>query len=106
MLLVVILFIAIIIALIYLLRFKPATIRFGIPLAVIVAGIISFFIFQNIIFPYEDHVPLRASEQSQEAKDKARQSRMQTRERQGARSNTTQEYNGSSESSDIGISAQ
>lgn len=85
MILVVIAFIAIIVSLIYLLREKPLTIRFGTPLIIIVIAIVTFFIFQNIIFPYDQHSPIRASDHSDLNKEKARQSRMQSRERQNSR---------------------
>lgn len=85
MIIVVIAFTAIIVSLIYLLREKAASVRFGIPLAIIVLAIITFFIFQNHLFPYDQHTPIRASEQSQIAKEKAREARMQSRERQNER---------------------
>ncbi|UNM95862.1 hypothetical protein MMG00_11765 [Ignatzschineria rhizosphaerae] len=85
MIIVVIAFIAIIISLVYLLREKTASIRFGIPLAIIIVAIITFFIFQNYLFPYDQHTPMRASEQSQIGKEKAREARMQSRERQNER---------------------
>lgn len=85
MILVIIAFIAIMIALIYLLREKAPSVRFGVPLFIIILAIISFFIFQNILFPYDEHTPIRASEQSEATKEKARQSRMQSRERQNNR---------------------
>lgn len=88
MILVVIAFIIIITALTYILRDKTPTIRFGIPLIVIVLAIITFFIFQNILFPYETHTPMRASEQSEMNKEKNRYSRMQSRERQNSRSDS------------------
>lgn len=89
MILVVIAFIAIIISLIYLLREKSPTIRVGIPLIIIIVAIIAFFIFQNVLFPYDQHTPIRASEQSEIAKEKARESRMQSRERQNNRSDNS-----------------
>ncbi len=85
MILVVVALIGIIISLIYLLRNKTPAVRFGIPLIVIIIGVISFFIFQNMIFPYEDHVPIRASGLSDEAREKAREARMKDRERQSIR---------------------
>lgn len=88
MILVVIAFTAIIILLIHLLQEKTPAVRFGIPLILIFLAIIAFFIFQNILFPYDQHTPIRASEQSEEAKEKARQSRMQSRERQNNRSDS------------------
>lgn len=85
MILVVIALIGIIASLIYLLKNKAPAIRFGIPLILIIIGIISFFIFQNYIFPYEDHVPIRASGLTEEERSKARESRMKDRERQKER---------------------
>lgn len=85
MILVVVAFIAIIVTLIYLLRDKTPIIRIGIPLITIITAIIVFFIFQNILFPYDEHTPYRASEQSEIVKEKARNSRMQSRERQNNR---------------------
>lgn len=81
MILVVIAFTAIIVLLIYLLREKSPSIRIGIPLVIIIA----FFIFQNILFPYDQHTPIRASEQSGLAQEKTREARMQSRERQNNR---------------------
>lgn len=85
MILVVIAIIGIIVCLIYLLRDKNPSIRFGIPLIVIIIGIICFFLFQNYIYPYEDHTPIRASGQTDEAREKAREARMKSRERQNIR---------------------
>lgn len=90
MILVVIAFIIIIIALIYILRDKAPTVRFGIPLIVIILAIITFFVFQNILFPYEQHTPIRASEQLEINKEKNRNSRMQSRERQNNRTDSSQ----------------
>lgn len=85
MILVVIAFTAIIVLLIYLLREKSPSIRIGIPLVIIIATIITFFIFQNILFPYDQHTPIKASEQSGLAQEKTREARMQSRERQNNR---------------------
>lgn len=92
MILVVIAFAAIIISLIYLLREKSPTIRFGVPLILIIIAIITFFIFQNILFPYDQHTPIRASEHSEISKEKSKNARMQSRERQYNRTlNSTKE---------------
>lgn len=70
-------------ALIYLLRNKSAKLRFGLPILLVIIAIITFFILQNYLYPYESHVPIRASGQTEEARDKARDARMHSRERQG-----------------------
>lgn len=72
----------IIVALIYFLRYQRALIRYGVPLLAILAALILFFILQNIIYPYDEHTPIRASEQNQQLEEKNRNSRMRSRERQ------------------------
>ncbi|PWD85159.1 hypothetical protein [Ignatzschineria cameli] len=72
----------IIVALIYFLRYQRALIRYGVPLLAILVALILFFILQNIIYPYDEHTPIRASEQNQQLEEKNRNSRMRSRERQ------------------------
>lgn len=72
----------IIVALIYFLRYQRALIRYGIPLLAIFAALLLFFILQNIIYPYDEHTPIRASEQNQKLEEKSRNSRMRSRDRQ------------------------
>lgn len=72
----------VILFLIYILRYQRALIRYGIPLLAILATLLLFFILQNIIYPYDEHIPIRASEQNQKLEEKSRNSRMQSRERQ------------------------
>ncbi|PWD86415.1 hypothetical protein [Ignatzschineria cameli] len=75
----------IIVALIYFLRYQRALIRYGVPLLAILVALILFFILQNIIYPYDEHTPIRASEQNQQLEEKNRNSRMRSRERQPQR---------------------
>lgn len=72
----------VILFLIYILRYQRALIRYGIPLLAILATLLLFFILQNIIYPYDEHTPIRASEQNQKLEEKSRSSRMRSRERQ------------------------
>lgn len=72
----------VILFLIYILRYQRALIRYGIPLLAILATLLLFFILQNIIYPYDKHTPIRASEQNQKLEEKSRNSRMRSRERQ------------------------